>query len=252
MEPFTYLKTYRVPVCKKCEFACIANEVPTHLQTRHQDIPPAERRRVAQVIGNISDIIKDQSGLEDFQFPPPTISSVAFLAPPKPDRLKCQKCPYIVKHKNPQCRGRPRQADSELEVELLWIEGVLCQRFFPSRRGSRYAVSTELRDPIIYKNVRRDILQAMTRLPIRTKAGSDEEKIMCFLSAVNVMLNRCELTAENTDRVLLYWLASSRLDICQVKPFALKVEQNTRKGDHEVKINLNARLKSQIKHLWEH
>jgi hypothetical protein len=132
MEPFTYLKTYRVPVCKKCEFACVANEVPTHLQTRHRDIPHTERQRVAEVIGNISGIIKDQSELEDFQFPPPTISSVAFLAPPKPDGLKCRKCPYIVKHlkkikahchgcqhwKIPQRRGRPRQAGSELEVEL--------------------------------------------------------------------------------------------------------------------------------------
>ncbi|KAF5975168.1 hypothetical protein FBULB1_7524 [Fusarium bulbicola] len=335
------------------------------------------------MIGNISGIIKDQSGLEDFQFPPPTISSVAFLAPPKPDGLKCRKCPYIVKHvkkimahchscqhwNNPQRRGRPRQADSELEVELPWIEGVLCQRFFPSRRGSRWfevgrktaahacmgkqgktpvggssaqsqlnpEMRAHLREvlereqqyldaktqprfyskalgddsfaatslwlertrwPITYKNVRRDILQAMTRLPIRAKAGSvetdyflgqgpldgdpdiiiprkDEEKIMCFLSAVDAMLDRCELTAENTSRVLLCWLASSRLNIFQAKPFALKVEQNTRKRyrllwkrfiaftlrayllpdiirEHEVKINLNARLKSQIKHLWEH
>ncbi|KAM5527658.1 hypothetical protein FOXYSP1_20020 [Fusarium oxysporum f. sp. phaseoli] len=144
MEPFTYLKTYRVPVCKKCEFACVANEVPTHLQTRHRDIPPAERRRGAQVIGNISGIIKDQSGLEDFQFPPPSISSVAFLAPPKPDGPKCRHVKKIKSHchvcqhwNNPQRRGRPRQVSSELEVELPWIEGVICQRFFPSRQGSR-------------------------------------------------------------------------------------------------------------------
>jgi hypothetical protein len=132
-----------------------------------------------------------------------------------------------------------------LEVELPWIEGVLCQRFFPSRRGSRWfevgrktaaharmgkqsknAVSdspaqselnpkmrAHLREvlereqqyldtktqprfyskalgddsfaatslwlertrwPITYKNVRRDILLAMIRLPIRDKVGSVE------------------------------------------------------------------------------
>jgi hypothetical protein len=105
---------------------------------------------VAEVIANIPGVTKDQSGLEEFQFPPPTINSVAFLAPPKPDGLKCRKCPYIVKHlkkikahchdcqhwNNPQGRGRPKQVSSELQVELQWREGVLCQRFFPSRQAS--------------------------------------------------------------------------------------------------------------------
>ncbi|KAJ0133235.1 Uncharacterized protein HZ326_22087 [Fusarium oxysporum f. sp. albedinis] len=53
MEPFTYLKTYRVPVCKECELTCVANKVPTHLQTRHRDIPPVERRRNQRPIGAI-------------------------------------------------------------------------------------------------------------------------------------------------------------------------------------------------------
>jgi hypothetical protein len=53
MEPFTYLEKYRVPVCKKCEFACVSNEVPTHLQTRHRDMLPTARRTVAEVIGSI-------------------------------------------------------------------------------------------------------------------------------------------------------------------------------------------------------
>ncbi|CZS75061.1 unnamed protein product [Fusarium graminearum] len=384
MEPFVYLETYRVPVCKKCEFACVANEVPTHLQTRHRDIPSAERRKVAEVISNISGVIKDQLGLEEFRFPPPTISSVAFLAPPKPDGLKCRKCPYMVKHlkkiqahchncqhwDNPQSRGRPRQVTSELQVELPWREGVLCQRFFPSRRASgwfevgrktaAYArvgkptkravddpsaqlsqLSPEMRAhlrgvlerekgylnaemqprfyskalgddsfastslwlertqwPSTYKNVRRDILQAMTRLTVRAKVSSvgtdyvlgqgplegdpditisrnDEGKISCFLSAIDAMLDRCELTAQNTSRVLLCWLASSRLDIYQAKPFTLKVEENTRKRyrllwkrfiaftlracllpdatrERELKIGLDTQIASQVRHLWEH
>jgi hypothetical protein len=53
---------------------------------------------VAEAFISILGVIKDQLGLEEFQFPPPTISSIAFLALPKLDRLKCQKCPYIVKH----------------------------------------------------------------------------------------------------------------------------------------------------------
>ncbi|KAH6949584.1 hypothetical protein DER45DRAFT_457712, partial [Fusarium avenaceum] len=98
IEPFIYLETYCVPVCKKCEFACIANEVPTHLQTGHLDLPSAERQKVAEIIAKIPGMIKDQLGLEKFRFPPPTISSIAFLTPPKPDGFKCRKCPYIIKH----------------------------------------------------------------------------------------------------------------------------------------------------------
>uniref|UniRef100_A0A4E9EH69 Uncharacterized protein n=1 Tax=Gibberella zeae TaxID=5518 RepID=A0A4E9EH69_GIBZA len=190
-----------------------------------------------------------------------------------------------------------------LKRDKMYRDAETQPRFYSKALGDDSFAATSLwlertRWPTTYKNVRRDILQAMTRLPIRAKAGSvetdyilgqgpldgdpdimiprkDEEKIMCFLSAVDAMLDRCELTAENTGRVLLCWLASSRLDICQAKPFALKVEQNTRKRyrllwkrfitftlrayllpgiirEQEVKINLDARLKSQMKHLWEH
>lgn len=150
MEPFVYLERYRVSVCQKCRFACVSDEVPTHLQTQHQDITPAQRHKVARDIARIPGIIKDQLGLQDFQFPPPTISEIPFLIPPKPDGLKCRKCPYIAKqekkiHKhfrtchgwqNPQSRGRPKKGDIDLAPERLWIEHVPCQRFFLSRAAS--------------------------------------------------------------------------------------------------------------------
>lgn len=92
----------------------------------------------------------------------------------------------------------------------------------------------------------------MTHLQIHTKVGStgtdyilrqwpskgdpdvtiprkDEEKIPYFLSAVDVVLNRCELTVQYTSLVLLWSLTSSRLDMYQAKPFTLKVGQNTRR-----------------------
>ncbi|KAJ3454446.1 hypothetical protein MRS44_018340 [Fusarium solani] len=384
MEPFIYLETYRIPVCKKCEFACVSNEVPTHLQTRHRDIPPTERRRVAEVIGSIPGVIKDQSGLEEFQFPPPTINEVPFLTPPKPDGLKCRKCPYIVKHlkkikahchgcqhwKNPKSRGRPRQIGSELEVELPWREEVLCQRFFPSRRASgwfevgrktagytrtgtqtRAAIDdssarsqlnpetrAHLREvlereqkyqydekqprvygkalgdnsfagtslwlertrwPIIYNNVRRDILLAMTRIPSFREidfksssnfvlgqgprdgdgdvisSGEDEMKISCVLGAVDLMLDRCELTVQNTSRLLRCWLPSANPTSYQPKPFALMAEPNTRKKyrliwkrfisfvlrgylmpatlrEQELRISLSPNVLQRLERLWEH
>ncbi|KAM5527659.1 hypothetical protein FOXYSP1_20021 [Fusarium oxysporum f. sp. phaseoli] len=201
---------------------------------------------------------------------------------------------------NPETRVHLREV---LEREKKYHDSEKQPRFYSKALGDDSFAATSLwlertRWPVTYKNVRRDILQAMTRLPIRAKVGSvetdyilgqgplegdpdliiprkDEKKIICFLSAVDAMLDRCELTAQNTSRVLLCWLASSRLDICQAKSFALKVEQNTRKRyrlfwkrfiaftlqayllpdrirEQEVKINLNARITSQIKHIWEH
>lgn len=43
--------------------------------------------------------------------------------------------------------------------------------------------------------------------------GEEEQKILCILGAVDGMLDRCQLTAQNINRVLLCWLASSRLDV---------------------------------------
>jgi hypothetical protein len=191
---------------------------------------------------------------------------------------------------NPEMRAHLREV---LEREQQYLDAKTQPRFYSKALGDDSFAATGLwlertRWPITYKNVRRDILLAMTRLPIRDKVGSveidyilgqgplegdpdiiiprkDEEKIMCFLSAVDAMLDRCGLTAQNTSRVLLCWLASSRLDICQAKPFALKVEKNTRKRyrllwkrfiafilrayllpdmirKQEVKINLSARI----------
>ncbi|KAH7232460.1 hypothetical protein B0J15DRAFT_455425 [Fusarium solani] len=97
MEPFVYLERYRVPICKDCHFACVSNEVPAHLQTRHRHMTPAERQEVAGNIARIPGIIRDQSGLDEFRFPPPTINEIPFLVPPKSDGLKCRKCPYIAK-----------------------------------------------------------------------------------------------------------------------------------------------------------
>ncbi|EXL40817.1 hypothetical protein FOCG_16761 [Fusarium oxysporum f. sp. radicis-lycopersici 26381] len=385
LSPFVYFKSYRVLVCQTCHYGCVADEVPTHLRSRHKSMTPAARRQLAEIIDNLPGIIKNQSQLADeFQFPPPTIPPIPELEPPQADGRGCRICQlvfrddqkiqqhYTTQHSwtNPQGRGRPRVHDAYVRPEKPWREGVMCQRFFRSRAASGWfevgrrltgrgyiskanatiitkqpmrssKVSSETRAhinevlkrdkmyrdaetqprfyskalgddsftatslwlertrwPIIFKNVRRDILLAMTRLPIHAKVGSvetdyilgqgpfegnpdiiisrkDEKKITCLLSAIDIMLDRCELTAQHTSRVLLCWLASSRLDIYQPKPFALRIEENTRKRyrllwkrfiaftlrayllpdairEKEVNIRLDARIASQVKHLWEH
>ncbi|KAH7015916.1 hypothetical protein EDB80DRAFT_748699 [Ilyonectria destructans] len=377
MEPFIYLERYRVPIyrsqiSKKCKFACVSNKVPTHLQTRHRDLSPAERRRVARIIEEIPGIIKDQSGLDEFQFPTPNTTKVPFLAPPKPDGLKCRKCtlPHLPALAEPAKPGRPRKIGCKLDDELPWREGVLCQRFFLSRKASGWfevgrkiaghaqkgkQTETVIDNPpahsrlnpqtrahlhevlereqkyqddekqprvygkalgdgsfagtslwlertrwqIIYKNVRRDILQAMTRIPaspgISTNSSSDfvlgqgpyegdgdiissrqdEQKISCVLNAVDLMLDRCELTVQNTCRLLLCWLVSASPTSYQPKPFALMAKPNTRKKyrllwrrfiafilrgylmpaatrEQELRIRLSPYIMQQLECLWEY
>ncbi|KAL6405826.1 hypothetical protein AUP68_10965 [Ilyonectria robusta] len=385
MEPFVYLERYRVVICKKCGFACVSNEVPTHLRIRHRDITPTNRNKAAKNIERIPGIIKSQSELADFQFPPLTASPIPFLSPPQPDGLKCRKCPYIARQvqkiqahcrdcqewHNTQGRGRPKQRGIESPPDLPWREGVLCQRFFPSRAASRLfevgrkmagckstgkpasltsagqsthpaSLTLETREhlqgvldreskymeaenqprvyskalgddsfaatslwlertrwPIAYKNVRRDILQAMTRLPACNRIDPsfnadfvlgqgpregdadivslkhDEQKIACMLGAVDLTLDRCELTVQHTSRLLLCWLLSSKPGAYQPKPFALMTEENTRKKyrslwkrfiafilraylisatirEQELKVHLFPELVRQLKCLWEH
>lgn len=151
MDPFDYLERYRVVVCKKCKFACVANEVTTHLRTRHKDITPTERSRISADILQIPHILRVQAELAHFQFPLPVTNPLPFLQTPRTDGLMCRRCPYIAcqlqkiqahcreKHqwRNTVCRGRLKSNDRKHPIsELPWRENVLCQRFFPSRAAS--------------------------------------------------------------------------------------------------------------------
>ncbi|KAI5456174.1 hypothetical protein BGZ63DRAFT_396922 [Mariannaea sp. PMI_226] len=152
MEPLTYLSRYRVVVCKTCGFACVAKEVISHLQVRHRDIVPSDRRKIAEEVGRIPNIIRSQPQLVEFRFPPPTADPIPFLSPPHNDGLRCRQCPYVGRQRqriqahchqnhnwqNPGNRGRPSKDSLRLESELPWQSGVQCQRFFPSRAASNW------------------------------------------------------------------------------------------------------------------
>ncbi|KJK87120.1 hypothetical protein H633G_09028 [Metarhizium anisopliae BRIP 53284] len=160
IEPFILLESYRLVVCRRCQFAVVSNEVYSHLRVRHQDIPVPKRRKIAKAIAICPNIIQDQAGLVDFPFPSPTISYIPHLAPPHRDGLKCRQCPYIARQLqkiqahcrthhgwvNKRTAGRPdlkrRRSPSdgpgmtEAQAGLPWRENVACQRFFPSRLAS--------------------------------------------------------------------------------------------------------------------
>ncbi|KAK4120443.1 hypothetical protein N657DRAFT_648938 [Parathielavia appendiculata] len=121
MEPFVHLPQHRVVICKRCRFACVANEVPAHLRTRHADVPVAERHAIARAVQQLPDIIRTQEDLAGFEFPPPTSEAIPFLGPSRPDGLKCRHARKVHGWHNPLRSGRPPAGPGPLplhDVEL--------------------------------------------------------------------------------------------------------------------------------------
>src|SRR4051812_31127580 len=69
MEPFVYLRRYEPAICQDCQFACVADEVPTHLRIRHSNLSIEKRNQITQKYKHLSPIIHNQAGLAHFQFP---------------------------------------------------------------------------------------------------------------------------------------------------------------------------------------
>ncbi|EXL68003.1 hypothetical protein FOPG_15909 [Fusarium oxysporum f. sp. conglutinans race 2 54008] len=346
IHPYVILSTYRLLVCQVCGFASVADEVTTHLRTRHRDIQPDHRQDMVEKINQIPNIIRNQDELRDLPYPTNTIEPIPYLTPPEPDGLKCRACGHIVrpvqkiqkhcteKHQwiNPRGRGRPAPNYHTSAHELPWEEHVACQRFFPSRAGSRWfqvnaqiRLQTDVRKRMhtnssqsrvepreldqascshlneviereqiywetvnqprlsskdtesgsftttsiwmdrtrwqdIYKDARRDILRASTRLPDRRalaincflgqgnqESDSDvvssseaEQKISCILGALDIVVDRCEDTISQTSRFLLCWLNSTRHQHFHERPFSLVAEKGTEKKYRNVQKRLLA------------
>src|SRR6478735_1983962 len=113
---------------------------------------PEHRQDLVEKIKQIPNILHNQDELRDLRYPTDIIEPIPYLAPPKPDDLKCRACSHIVrriqkiqKHctdehqwTNPRGRGTPPPDYHVSAYESPWEEGVACQRFFPSRAGSRW------------------------------------------------------------------------------------------------------------------
>ncbi|KAI8416962.1 hypothetical protein FOFC_03275 [Fusarium oxysporum] len=150
--PYVLLSTYRLLVCQVCGFASVADEVATHLKTRHRDIQPEHRQDLVEKINQIPNIIRNQDELRDLRYLTNTIQAIPYLALLKSGGLKCRACGHIVrrvqkiqkhcaeKHQwiNPRGRGRPAPNCQVSAHEPPWEEDVACQRFFPSRAGNRW------------------------------------------------------------------------------------------------------------------
>src|SRR3569833_2820161 len=152
MEPFVYLADFPFIICKLSKIACVANEISTHLLLFLVVFFFCLCYTIVQAIDTIPGIIRDQSGLRRFQFPPPTIDPIPFIAPPEEDGLRCNECGYVTRTvqwiqrhcreehgwQNPWKKGGNVKSRSKQARVLPWTTGVRCQRFFRSRAGYRW------------------------------------------------------------------------------------------------------------------
>lgn len=151
MHPLVYLPEFRLIICSSCGFACIGDEVETHLKTRHRSINSKERESILRQVQSIPEVIRKRSELEYFQFPAATTAVVPYLEPPLTDGMKCLLCPYIARQiqkiqahcrhthgwQNPRKRGRQVAGhSSSTTTSGPWRTRVRCQRFFKSREAS--------------------------------------------------------------------------------------------------------------------
>lgn len=150
MDPFAHLPEYPFIFCTKCRFACITNEVPTHLQRHHISINARQRAEIAQAVRSIPGLLQNQNELRAFPLLPPTTKPIPLLPPPQNDGLQCVECPYIARQvrsiqehcrtihgwQNPVRKGGYMKQRARQPREVPWRTGISCQRLFPSRAAS--------------------------------------------------------------------------------------------------------------------
>ncbi|KDN70413.1 hypothetical protein CSUB01_11679 [Colletotrichum sublineola] len=152
MEPFVFHPQYSIVICAKCQFAVVGSEVATHLRSHHPSIPTTQRLGITETIRSTAGVIQTQAELATFRYPEPTTEPIPHIAAPQPDGIRCRACPYVCRR--PQVIQRHCRAEhgwvnewqkggnvrrkAKVVREVPWTTGVPCQRFFPSRAGSRW------------------------------------------------------------------------------------------------------------------
>jgi hypothetical protein len=74
--PFMLLSEYRILVCQKCQYACLAREVATHLAKRHPGIDPGTRRRLVEDTKMVPNVLQSRVELSQLQYPSPTTEPI--------------------------------------------------------------------------------------------------------------------------------------------------------------------------------
>ena len=175
IRPFVIDWQFRVVICTECRFACVTQEVATHLNhADHIKRSLRQRQDIASAVQKLPTIFQTQSDLEGFPFPLPTVVAHSQLREYKNDGLACKSCGYISRYLqqmqnhqraehgwiNPRDRGRVNIATTLLYQQALpWRTNVACQRFFRSRAASNwFEVAPATKSTIITSGISVDAL----------------------------------------------------------------------------------------------
>lgn len=152
VEPFIHLQELNVVICRVCRFAVCCDEILTHLNSgpHRRRYKMSERKDIQRQVKSIPGIIQSQIELKTFKYPPRDNLPVPFIAPPEPDGMLCDACPYISRQ--PQgirehCRTMHQWVNdwnpannfrgmSQEGRKVPWTTNVHCQRLFRSRAAS--------------------------------------------------------------------------------------------------------------------
>ncbi|KAJ9419839.1 hypothetical protein FOXG_22180 [Fusarium oxysporum f. sp. lycopersici 4287] len=165
----------------------------------------------------IPNVLRSRTELPQLQYPPPTTEPISWLAPPKLDVLKCRQCNnfnvrqlqamqehYRKSHGwvNPRSIGRPAEGLSSTD-NVPWIEGVACQRFFPSREGSRWFqvnFKTERCNASALKAKRTPTKPQVAPRDLTSERATHLQQIMEREAGYQNALNQSYMTGNNASR----------------------------------------------------
>lgn len=155
MEPFIHDAEFPFVFCRDCQWACITDELATHLRRHHPFIPAARRRAIIQEVQQVPGLIQNQDALQGYILPTGRVA-IPYIQAPKDDGLRCRACGFVVRqvgHMQAHCRtqhgwindwkhggnikARAREA-REVPRDVPWAGGVWCQKLFPSRAASSW------------------------------------------------------------------------------------------------------------------
>ncbi|KAM5527730.1 hypothetical protein FOXYSP1_20092 [Fusarium oxysporum f. sp. phaseoli] len=96
---FIHLAEFDLLICRTCQCAVFADEVPTHLRRpRHMNnFTASERRELVSGIDQVPGLLRSQDAKLNVKRPPVDSQPVPFIKPPQQDGLGCNLCAYVVR-----------------------------------------------------------------------------------------------------------------------------------------------------------
>lgn len=164
--PFIHLPELHIVICSVCQFAIIGTEALSHLGSpRHKGtFSPREKRLLSERIKALPGIIQTESELRLYELPGPETLPIPFIHPPQLDGIRCLYCRYVCRSMggirthcrsthgwvNHRLQGGVSLVDAAIQAScpVPWVTGVLCQKLFCNRIGSKWFEVNRIRSTV--------------------------------------------------------------------------------------------------------